>query len=377
MTISKLTYPYPKIGILGGGQLGQMLAAAAIELGFRVEFIEPSQDSPTSATGLHIGDEFILKSVKELSSRVEVLTYEFENIPCECLGDLQVFPPKKALEVAQDRLNEKNLFNQLGIPTNRFINIENNNLIEQSLNLFGGLGLLKARRFGYDGKSQLTISSESDLQNEAVKKLLQQPCIFEEKIDFDFEVSLIMAFGDYGQTKAYPLVKNFHHQGILRHSTPIEDIELWLKAVGYAKKIAEALSYRGILTIEFFVKDGELIANEIAPRVHNTGHWTIEGATSSQFSNHIRAILGLPLGEVGINGRVEMWNILGPKAEELASWEEELVKLLKVKGAKVHLYGKEPQYNRKIGHVTLCSVGLNENEFKNSHSTLNSILLPD
>ncbi len=344
------------VGVLGGGQLGRMLALAGIPLGIEFRFLDPQSDSPASAVGTLLAggfdDEILLN---RFASGLDAATFEFENVPADCLrrlaGRIPIFPGAEALENAQDRLSEKQLFRGLGIPTPPFFPIELPADLRPALELTGIPAVLKTRRFGYDGKGQWLIRDRSDVDS-ILPQLPRErgALILEGFVGFDREVSLIAARGRDGAMVFYPLIENHHRGGILRLSlAPAPDVgsELQNAAQDYVVRIAETLKFVGVITVEFFQCGGTLLANEIAPRVHNSGHWTIEAAETSQFENHLRAILGLPLGPAASRGYAAMWNVLGfpPRIEEA----------LGVPDAHLHLYGKEPRAGRKIGHITLCS----------------------
>lgn len=344
------------VGVLGGGQLGRMLALAGIPFGMEFRFLDPDPDAPAGQVGALFQGRFDDDDLLDrFASGLDALTFEFENVPADCLRRLAdrvaVYPGANPLETTQDRLSEKNLFRALEIPTPSFFPIELLADLQTALELSGWPGVLKTRRFGYDGKGQWRIGSQA----EAESLLPQLPnvtgsLILEGFVKFDREVSLIAARGRGGEMAFYPLVENRHQDGILRLSiAPAPDVttELQQTAEKYVVRIAEALDYVGVLAVEFFQCGGALLANEIAPRVHNSGHWTIEAAETSQFENHLRAILGLPLGSTAARESAAMWNVLGASPR----WED----VLEVPGAHLHLYGKEPRAGRKIGHITLCS----------------------
>jgi 5-(carboxyamino)imidazole ribonucleotide synthase len=342
-----------KIGVLGGGQLGRMLALAGYPLGLRFCFLDPSPQAPAG----HLAELVIAqyddpKALQRFAVQVDLVTYEFENVPVASARQLAqhrpVYPPPQALEASQDRLTEKRFFRSLGIPTAAFAPVASLAELEQAVAQIGLPAVLKTRRFGYDGKGQMILRAPSDLRP-AWEALGSLPLILEEFIAFERELSLVAVRGRDGTVAFYPLVENHHRDGILRLSlapAPRLTSDLQAAAESYAKKILEALSYVGVLALELFERRGELLANEMAPRVHNSGHWTIEGAATSQFENHLRAICGLPLGETSLRGYCAMLNLIGeiPKIDEV----------LKVPGAHLHLYGKAPRPGRKLGHITLC-----------------------
>ncbi|MBM4427379.1 MAG: 5-(carboxyamino)imidazole ribonucleotide synthase [Chloroflexi bacterium] len=334
------------IGILGAGQLGRMLALAGYPLGHRFRFLDPASDSPAGLLADHLAFDYADKSVLEqFASSLDVVTYEFENVPVEAARHLEkfvpVYPPSLALEKAQDRFVEKSFFQELGIPTPKFtINGFDNGFTDG--NGFGFPAVLKTRRMGYDGKGQSIVHSQAEV---AAEKAVDY--ILEEFVSFDRELSIIAVRNKSGETKFYPLIENHHRDGILRLSLVIGNVsaELQKQAEEYATRVLSALNYVGVLTIEFFEKDGQLLANEMAPRVHNSGHWTIEGAVTSQFENQVRAVCDAPLGSTNPLGMCAMVNLVGTLPDETS--------ILKIEGAHLHLYDKAPRPKRKIGHITL------------------------
>ena len=315
------------VAVIGGGQLGRMLALAGIPLGLSFRFLDPAPDAPVRDVGeLLVGAYDDPELLDRLAEGAEVVTYEFENVPVEAARRVGAVPGAEALDAAQDRLTEKLLFRRLGIPTVR---------INDEVESFPAL--LKTRRLGYDGKGQRLVEARPG----TVPGL-----VLEERVDFDRELSLIAVRGQLGETRFYPLVENVHKDGILRTSRAPAANASQAEAEAYATKILDELEYVGVLALELFDVGGKLLANEIAPRVHNTGHWTIEGSETSQFENHLRAILGLPLGSTESRPAV-LVNLIGavPKAFDV----------LEIPHAHLHLYGKEPRPGRKLGHVTLVN----------------------
>ena len=314
------------VGVIGGGQLGRMLGLAGIPLGLSFRFLDPAPDAPAGAVGeLLVGAYDDVDLLARLADGADVVTYEFENVPVEAARRVGAVPGPAALEAAQDRLAEKRLFRRLGIPTAR---------IDDEVEAFPAL--LKTRRLGYDGKGQRLVDEHPGSDPDHV---------LEELVAFDRELSLIAVRAPDGETRFYPLVENVHEDGILRSSrAPAVDAPQAL-AEDYAGRVLEELDYVGVLALELFEADGDLLANELAPRVHNTGHWTIEGAVTSQFENHLRAVLGLPLGPTDLRGEAAMVNLIGTLPPPEA--------VLAIPGAHLHLYGKEPRPGRKLGHVTL------------------------
>ena len=347
------------IGVLGAGQLARMLALAGMPLGFKFLYVDPSHASPASWLGEQIVAPFEdATALQKLADSSDLITYEFENIPVSVVRKLaqtrSVFPPPIALESSQDRLLEKQFFNQHGIETAPFYPVDDQPSLEQAIAVLKLPLILKTRRFGYDGKGQFLVKSLEDAIT-AFNQLGQKGIIAEGFVHFDRELSCIAVRGIDGATFFYPLVENFHHDGILRLSlapAQVHATDLNLQASAQVGRILQALDYVGILAVEFFEKEGRLIANEMAPRVHNSGHWTIEGAETSQFENHIRAVAGLPLGDPKPRGFSAMINIIGSMPD--AS------KVLKIPGAHLHDYGKEPRAGRKLGHLTIRADSLVE-----------------
>ena len=347
------------IGVLGAGQLARMLALAGIPLGFKFLYVDPSHSSPASWLGEQIVAPFEdATALQKLADSSDLITYEFENIPVSVVRKLahtrSVFPPPIALESSQDRLLEKQFFNQHGIDTAPFYPVDDQPSLEQAIAVLKLPLILKTRRFGYDGKGQFLVKSLEDAIT-AFNQLGQKGIIAEGFVKFDRELSCIAVRGIDGATFFYPLVENFHHEGILRLSlapAQVHATDLNLQASAQVGRILQALDYVGILAVEFFEKEGKLIANEMAPRVHNSGHWTIEGAETSQFENHIRAVAGLPLGDPKPRGFSAMINIIGSMPDA--------AKVLQIPGAHLHDYGKEPRSGRKLGHLTIRADSLEE-----------------
>jgi 5-(carboxyamino)imidazole ribonucleotide synthase len=340
------------IGVLGGGQLGRMLALAGYPLGLRFRFLDIASRAPAGHLAeLVTGDYEDTRLLERFADRLALVTYEFENVPVASARflaqRLPVYPPPAALEVAQDRLDEKNFFQKVGIPTPPFRAVASTDSFRHALAEIGLPAVLKTRRLGYDGKGQLVLGEPKDAEY-ACEVLGHVPQILEGFVPFERELSVLAVRGRTGETAFYPLVENHHREGMLRLSiAPAPDLTpaLQAQAEGYALRVLEALDYTGVLAIEFFQVDERLLANEMAPRVHNSGHWTIEGAETSQFENHLRAILGLPLGSTAPRGHAAMVNLIGstPPAEGV----------LAVAQAHLHLYGKTAQPGRKLGHVTV------------------------
>ena len=343
------------IGLIGGGQLGRMLAMAAARLSYRVVVLEPQADCPAAQVG---NRQFVAAyddpaALAELAAACDVVTYEFENVPvaaAEALArDVTVYPPPKALEVAQDRLVEKRFLNACGIPTAAFRAVDSQADLEAALAEFDGKGVLKTRRLGYDGKGQRVLASPKDSPEGAFDALGGVPLILESFVAFEREISIIAARSPEGLVACYDPAENVHLNGILHTSTVPARIGTDTEAAARddAEKLLKALDYVGVIGIEFFMlPDGSLVANEIAPRVHNSGHWTEAACVISQFEQHIRAVTGLTLGNPMRHSDCVMTNLIGDDIDQLGDW-------LARNEAMVHLYGKtEARPGRKMGHVT-------------------------
>ena len=340
-----------KVGILGGGQLARMLALAGYPLG--VQFVVLDPDTQAGAAGLshHLQGAYDDRALlAELAEQADVVTYEFENVPAEVASFLasrtQVYPPANALAVAQDRLVEKNFFKQLGIGTAPFAAIDCLEDLQQAMSQIGYPAILKSRRMGYDGKGQVVLNSADELQT-AWESMKGVASIVEGFVHFKREVSIIAARSPSGEIVYYPLSENQHRKGILRVAECQTNDALQIQAERQVKALLEALDYVGIIALELFDVDGALLANEFAPRVHNSGHWTIEGAETSQFENHLRAILDLPLGSTQARGYSAMVNFIGGIT---ASSD-----VLSLANTHLHLYDKDPRKGRKLAHATVRS----------------------
>ncbi len=356
------------IGILGGGQLGYMLALAGYPLGLHFRFLDPSPEAPVGRIATRITAQYDDHSaLKKFAAGLELVTYEFENVPVEAARFLAervpVLPPPAALEAAQDRLNEKHLFQELGIATTEFAAVANQDVLDAAVKQIGLPAILKTCRMGYDGKGQWILRSAEDVarakselpaatasgkHSGAEPAQQTAPFLLERLVPFTRELSVLAVRGRDGETAAYPLVENHHRGGILRLSlapAPQLDRAVQNAAEDAARRILDALEYVGVLAIEFFEHEGRLLANEMAPRVHNSGHWTIEGAVTSQFENHLRAVVGLPLGSTSAIGCSAMLNLIGDVPDS--------AEVLAVRDAHLHLYGKSARTGRKLGHVTL------------------------
>jgi 5-(carboxyamino)imidazole ribonucleotide synthase len=339
------------VGIVGAGQLGRMLALAGYPLGFDFLFLDPAQDAPAGQLAPILNRAFTDQdSLAELARRSQVVTIDWENISIEALRSLRgtrVCPPIPAIAAAQDRVSEKRLFEKLGIPTTRWQGVDSRSQLSRAVSRIGLPAVIKTRRLGYDGKGQAVVRTPEDVER-AWQDLGSAPLLYEELIPFDCEVSIIGARGRRGETVVYPLNGNVHSQGILRLTRAPYGPARWRRlASDYLIRVLEHFRYTGILTIEFFVRSGRLLANEMAPRVHNSGHWTIEGAETSQFENHLRAILGLPLGSTRARGYCAMLNLIGSLPPRTAALAQE--------GLHLHNYGKQPRPGRKLGHYTFVA----------------------
>jgi 5-(carboxyamino)imidazole ribonucleotide synthase len=347
--------PGSTVGIIGGGQLGRMLAMAAAQLGYRVHIYAPGETPPAAqvAAAFVRGAFDDADALARFGGQVDVATYEFENIPADALDALAarapLFPPRRALEIAQDRLAEKQFALDMGGRPAPFAAIDSFAELEAAVATIGCPAILKTRRFGYDGKGQARIMAPGDCAA-AWDALNGAPAILEAFVDFTAEFSLLLCRGVSGEIAFWDAARNTHVDGILRRSdVPAEpDLHAAIgEAHALARRMADALDHVGVLGLEFFADADGAVFNEMAPRVHNSGHWTAEGSLTSQFENHIRAICGLPLGATDlVVPRVEMENLIG---EEVHRWRE----LLADRTAHLHLYGKdEARPGRKMGHVT-------------------------
>jgi 5-(carboxyamino)imidazole ribonucleotide synthase len=338
------------VGIVGAGQLGRMLALAGYPLSVRCLFLDRSADSPGAQVApTLLGDLEDAALLAELASRSDVLTFDWENISGAALKPLEkitrVRPPRTALEVSQDRLAEKALFAKLKIPVAAHAAVDSRQELLAAIRKIGLPGVLKTRRLGYDGKGQFVLRDAAQI-DEAWATIGTAGLIYEKFQRFSREVSLVGVRSAAGDTVFYPLSANTHGGGILRYSVaPFAHASLERTARLYSKRVMNALDYVGVLCIEFFVVAGRLIANEMAPRVHNSGHWTIEGCVTSQFENHLRAICDMPLGSTRALGHTAMVNFLGKMPD--------IKRLLAIDGLAFHDYGKEPRPGRKLGHCTI------------------------
>lgn len=345
-----------RIGIIGGGQLGRMLALAGVPMGLEFVFLDPSPEACANIVGKQIvADYDELMALENLVQETDVVTLEFENIPVAAARFVtergQLFPGPQALEVAQDRVNEKMLFGKLGIPTPPWRAVDSLEDLRAAVTEIGLPAVLKTRRLGYDGKGQAVLRKPADVESAWAALGAATPLILEGFITFQREISIISVRSRTGEVAFYPVCENTHEAGILKLSLSRANDPSQAEAEANARKVLEALDYVGTMGFEFFVTgsepNGRLIANEIAPRVHNTGHGSIEGNATSQFENHLRAILGLPLGSTALRGASAMVNLIG----ELPPIERALA----LPDVHVHGYGKAPRAGRKVGHATLVA----------------------
>jgi 5-(carboxyamino)imidazole ribonucleotide synthase len=319
------------VGCIGGGQLGRMLGLAGVPLGLSFRFLDPAPDACAREVGeLVVANYDDPEGLGRLAAGADVVTYEFENVPVAAAASVGAVPGPAALEHGQDRLREKELFRSLGIPTPRFGSLEDAGLP----------ALVKSRRLGYDGKGQRRVDMAGQLGDDELA---------EQIVDFDRELSIVGVRGRSGETRFWPVAENVHRDGILRVTRAPASGAPQRAAEEICGALLDALDYVGVLAVELFQVGSRLLANEYAPRVHNTGHWTIDGAETSQFENHLRAILGLPLGATAARASCVMVNLIGSVPP--------LPELLSLSGARIHLYGKEPRPGRKLGHVTLVDPG--------------------
>ncbi len=338
-----------KIGVIGGGQLGRMLALAGTPLGQQFAFLDPAPDACAQALGEHIRADYSDRDhLRQLADEVDVVTFEFESVPADTVAFLSqfvpVYPNAESLRIARDRWFEKSLFRELDIPTPAFADIQSQADLDAAAASIGLPAVLKTRTLGYDGKGQKVLRAAADVAG-AFAELGNVPCILEGFVPFSGEVSLIAVRARDGETRFYPLVHNTHEDGILRLSVASTAHPLQALAEDYVGRVLNKLDYVGVMAFEFFEIDGGLKANEIAPRVHNSGHWTIEGAECSQFENHLRAIAGLPLGSTAKVGESAMLNFIGsvPPVEQVTA----------INNCHLHHYGKAFKVGRKVGHATL------------------------
>jgi 5-(carboxyamino)imidazole ribonucleotide synthase len=356
---------FARVGIVGAGQLGRMLALAGYPLGMRCLFLDRSADAPGAQVApILVGDLEDPERLAELAAGSDVVTFDWENISGRALEPLEsitkIRPPRSALEVAQDRITEKALFAKLKIPVAAHAAIETKQELTAATRKIGLPGVLKTRRLGYDGKGQFVLKEPAHI--DAAWDAIGGPGLIYEKFQtFSRELSIVGARSASGQIVFYPLSANVHGGGILRYSVaPFANARLERSARLYLRRVMSSLAYVGVLAIEFFVVSGRLVANEMAPRVHNSGHWTIEGCVASQFENHLRAICDLPLGSTRALGHTAMINFLGKMPDR--------DRLMAIDGLAFHDYGKEPRPGRKLGHCTILKSGVKERDLSLAHA---------
>jgi 5-(carboxyamino)imidazole ribonucleotide synthase len=342
-----------KIGILGAGQLSRMLALAGMPLGIEFVFLAPEQTACVKHLGAFVQSAYTDESgLKQLADQVDVVTYENENIPVASLEYIKqhvaCYPDEKAIAVMQDRWLEKSLFTKLSIPTTNYCCIDSVDALMAALPKYDFKGVLKTRCEGYDGKGQVVIRSQEDIAQ--LTSMNCQGYLLENLVPFEREISIVAVRALSGECRFYDLNINVHRSGVLYYTSNAPDDAIFAKACDYMQRILAHLNYVGVCALEFFQVGDELIANEMAPRVHNTGHWTIEGAVTSQFENHIRAVIGLPLGDTASVGPAMMFNILSVMPDRQ--------QLLAIEKLHLHDYQKSPRPSRKLGHVT--GVGLSD-----------------
>lgn len=346
-----------RIGIIGAGQLGQMLGFAARDLGVEVRYIDPSPAPPAAVCGKVIQSAFDDPvALIALAETCDVISYEFENVPVAALqhidGLAPIYPPASALQFSQDRLHEKQMFDSLAIPLAPYHAVDSRADLDAAAKQLGLPLVIKTRRLGYDGKGQFVVKQADDLDT-AWDKLGNQPLIAEQWIAFDYEISCLGVRSVSGEIAIYPISRNVHIDGILRTSrSPLDAAALSALASDYVHRLLGHLNYVGVLALELFVIGDRLLANEFAPRVHNSGHWTIEGSATSQFENHLRAILDMPLGSTESLGHAGMVNLIGEIPESLRA----------LKFGNLHDYGKVARPGRKLGHVTVLADNSDERD---------------
>jgi len=343
------------VGILGGGQLARMLALAGAPLGLRFLVLDSAIDACAAQCSPSLrADYHDLGALAEFASRIDVATFDFENVPAESAHWLAervpVFPSPRALAVAQDRLAEKSLFRELGIAVPAFADVDSRAALDAAIARIGAPCILKTRRLGYDGKGQfrLRVPSDADAAWTALgAQATTVGLILEAFVPFQRELSVVAVRGRDGEFRTWPLTENWHDHGILAASLAPANVNAVIaeRAIAHARAVADSLDYVGVFALELFLADGALLANEMAPRVHNSGHWTIEGAETSQFENHLRAVLGLPLGSTRMIGHACMLNWIGSLPDANA--------VLSDPSGHWHDYGKSPREGRKVGHATL------------------------
>lgn len=345
------------VGILGGGQLARMMVLAGLPLGLRFALLDPAPDACAGqAAPLRVAAWDDADALARFADGIDLATFDFENVPAASLDLLAArvpaHPGRDALATAQDRLVEKNRFNALGIPTPGFMAVDDRAGLAAAARSLGLPAILKTRRFGYDGKGQFRLRGEADL-DAAWAALGDQAAsvglILEAFVPFRRELSVVAVRARSGEFAAWPITENWHVDGVLSASLAPAEVSPGqeAEAIGHARRLAESLGYVGVFALELFDAGERLLANEMAPRVHNSGHWTIEGACTSQFENHLRAVLGWPLGDTGARGVSCLLNFLGRMPDAGTA--------LAVPGLHLHDYGKVPRAGRKVGHATLCA----------------------
>ncbi|HKJ71882.1 MAG TPA: 5-(carboxyamino)imidazole ribonucleotide synthase [Gammaproteobacteria bacterium] len=338
-----------RVGILGGGQLGRMLALAGHPLGLGLTVLDPAEAPCAAEVARHLqGDFGDSRALAELAAASDVVTYELEQVPeaavTELAARLAVRPGAEALASGRDRLSEKRLFRNLGIPTATFAAVDSEPGLHRAAAEVGLPAVLKTRTLGYDGKGQEVLEQPEDVEG-AWDRLGGVPLILERLVAFAREVSMVAVRSADGDCRFYPLTENVHREGILRESFPRPGDPLQDAAEDNARRLLERLEYVGVMALEMFQAGDQLLANEMAPRVHNSGHWTIEGAETSQFENHLRAVCGFPLGSTEAVGHSALINLIGVLPDAAA--------VLAAEGVHLHLYGKEARPGRKVGHITV------------------------
>ena len=342
--------------VLGGGQLGRMLALAAVPLGVDVRTLDPTPDATAGAVSvLTVGALDDLDALRAAAAGAEVVTFEWEGVPADGVRALErdgwiVRPAADALEVSQDRMAEKKLFTELEIPVAPYAAVASRSDLAVAAAAIGTPAILKTCRGGYDGKGQATLTTPADIDAAWADLGPAGALVIEARIPFDRELSILAVRAVDGDIRTWPLVENHHRDGILRTSrAPAEAVTDALQATadGYARALLDHFQYVGVLTVELFQVGDTLLANEMAPRVHNSGHWTIEASTTSQFENHVRAVLGWPLGETTVGGPSAMINCIGALPDPAA--------VLGLPGVHLHRYGKAPRPGRKVGHLTVTA----------------------
>lgn len=358
--------PGSTLGMLGGGQLGRMFTIAARTMGYEVLVLDPDKESPAGklATTHICADYSDQTALDKIAKSCDAITTEFENVPASTLEALAktkpVRPGAKAISIAQDRIQEKNFLKDNGFYTAPFSVINSLEDLQNNITEIGTPAILKVSRFGYDGKGQFGINDESDIEK-AWETLEGEACVLEQRMPLDIEVSVVLARGLQGEVITYPVSENIHEDGILDVSVvPARiDNELESKVLTVAKEIAIALDYVGIMAVEFFISNGELLVNEIAPRPHNSGHYTLDACITDQFEQQVRAVCGLPLGDTSLLSPVVMINMLGDiwHGGNAPKWQ----KLLDHPNVKLHLYGKrEARPGRKMGHFNVLSSNIDD-----------------